>query len=28
MDGALDQIIDGLTTHYQAQKLKDEAVAA
>jgi len=28
MDGALDQIIDALTTHYQAQKLKDEAVAA
>ena len=28
MDGALDQIIEGLTTHYQAQKLKDEAIAA
>jgi peptide chain release factor 1 len=26
MDGALDQIIDGLTTHYQAQKLQQEAV--
>ena len=26
MDGALDQIIDGLTTHYQAQKLQEEAV--
>src|SRR5437016_2834809 len=24
MDGALDQIIDGLTTHYQAEKLRDE----
>jgi len=28
MDGALDQIIDALTTHYQAEKLKEEAVAA
>jgi len=28
MDGALDQIIEGLTTHYQAAKLKDEAIAA
>jgi peptide chain release factor 1 len=28
MEGALDQIIEGLTTHYQAEKLKDEAVAA
>lgn len=28
MDGALDQIIEGLTTHYQAEKLKEEAVAA
>jgi peptide chain release factor 1 len=28
MDGALDQIIEGLTTHYQAKKLKDEALAA
>src|SRR6266436_1905134 len=28
MDGALDQIIDGLITHYQAEKLKAEAVAA
>src|SRR5260221_1390327 len=27
MDGALDQIIDGLTTHYQAEKLKQETVA-
>jgi peptide chain release factor 1 len=27
MDGALDQIIEGLTTHYQAEKLKEEAVA-
>jgi peptide chain release factor 1 len=26
MDGALDQIIDGLTTYYQAQKLQEEAV--
>jgi peptide chain release factor 1 len=26
MDGALDQIIDGLTTHYQAQKLQRETV--
>src|SRR5437588_338251 len=26
MDGALDQIIDALTTHYQAAKLKDELV--
>jgi len=26
MDGALDQIIEGLTTHYQAAKLKDETV--
>src|SRR5712671_1144135 len=24
MDGALDQIIDGLTTHYQAEKLREE----
>ncbi|HMG74559.1 MAG TPA: peptide chain release factor 1 [Pyrinomonadaceae bacterium] len=24
MDGALDQIIDGLTTHYQAEKLRNE----
>ena len=24
MDGALDQIIDGLTTHYQAEKLRHE----
>jgi peptide chain release factor 1 len=28
MDGALDQIIDALITHYQAEKLKAEAVAA
>src|SRR3984893_1909156 len=27
MDGALDAIIEGLTTHYQAQKLKDEVIA-
>lgn len=27
MEGALDQIIEGLTTHYQAEKLKEEAVA-
>src|SRR3982074_2139487 len=26
MDGALDQIIDGLTTHYQAAKLREEFV--
>lgn len=26
MDGALDQIIEGLTTHYQAEKLKEETV--
>jgi peptide chain release factor 1 len=26
MDGALDQIIDGLTTHYQAAKLQEETV--
>src|SRR5712672_4494390 len=26
MDGALDQIIAGLTTHYQAQQLQEEAV--
>jgi len=26
MDGALDQIIEGLTTHYQAEKLKEEVV--
>lgn len=26
MDGALDQIIDGLTTHYQAQKLQQDTV--
>lgn len=28
MDGALDQIIEGLTTHYQAEKLRDEVVTA
>src|SRR5881296_3221413 len=28
MEGALDQIIDALITHYQAEKLKEEAVAA
>jgi peptide chain release factor 1 len=28
MDGALDQIISALTTHYQAEKLKQEAIAA
>ena len=28
MEGALDEIIEALTTHYQAEKLKDEAVAA
>jgi len=27
MEGALDQLIEGLTTHYQAEKLKEEAVA-
>jgi peptide chain release factor 1 len=27
MEGALDQIIEGLTTHYQAEKLKEETVA-
>ena len=26
MDGALDQIIEGLTTHYQAEKLQEETV--
>ena len=26
MDGALDAIIEGLTTHYQAEKLRDETV--
>jgi len=26
MDGALDQIIDGLTTYYQAEKLQEETV--
>src|SRR5437762_585491 len=26
MDGALDQIIEGLTTYYQAEKLKEDAV--
>jgi peptide chain release factor 1 len=28
MDGSLDAIIDALITHYQAEKLKEEAVAA
>src|SRR5687767_5336808 len=28
MEGALDEIIQALTTHYQAEKLKNEAVAA
>ena len=28
MEGALDEIIDALVTHYQAEKLKAEAVAA
>ncbi|MDX6613835.1 MAG: peptide chain release factor 1 [Blastocatellia bacterium] len=28
MEGALDEIIQALTTHYQAEKLKEEAVAA
>ncbi|HEY0545341.1 MAG TPA: peptide chain release factor 1 [Pyrinomonadaceae bacterium] len=28
MEGALDEIINALTTHYQAEKLKAEAVAA
>jgi peptide chain release factor 1 len=28
MEGALDQIIEGLTTHYQAEKLKEETVTA
>jgi peptide chain release factor 1 len=28
MDGALDPFINALTTHYQAEKLKEEAVAA
>src|SRR5947199_1143970 len=28
MDGSLDPIIDALITHYQAEKLKEEAVAA
>jgi peptide chain release factor 1 len=27
MDGGLDAIIEALTTHYQAEKLKDEAIA-
>jgi peptide chain release factor 1 len=26
MDGALDAIIEGLTTHYQAEKLREEFV--
>jgi peptide chain release factor 1 len=28
MEGALDEIINALVTHYQAEKLKAEAVAA
>ena len=28
MDGALDQIIEGLTTHYQAEKLNEDPVLA
>ncbi|HEX8174720.1 MAG TPA: peptide chain release factor 1 [Pyrinomonadaceae bacterium] len=28
MEGALDEIIEALTTHYQAEKLKNETVAA
>lgn len=28
MDGALEPIIDALITHYQAEKLKQEAIAA
>src|ERR1700747_163708 len=28
MDGSLDPIIDALITHYQAEKLKEEALAA
>jgi len=28
MDGAIDAIIDALITHYQAEKLKEEAIAA
>jgi peptide chain release factor 1 len=28
MDGRLDPIIDGLTTHYQTEKLKQEGEAA
>jgi peptide chain release factor 1 len=28
MDGALDTIIDALSTHYQAEKLKEESLAA
>ena len=28
MDGNLDEIIQALTTHYQAEKLKSEAIAA
>jgi peptide chain release factor 1 len=27
MDGALDAFIDALTTHYQAEKLKEETLA-
>ena len=28
MDGSLNSIIDALITHYQAEKLREEAVAA
>jgi hypothetical protein len=28
MEGNLDEIIQALTTHYQAEKLKAEAIAA
>jgi hypothetical protein len=27
MDGSLDSFIDELTTHYQAEKLKEETLA-
>jgi peptide chain release factor 1 len=28
MEGALDEFINALTTHYQTEKLKAEAIAA
>jgi peptide chain release factor 1 len=28
MEGALDEFIEGLTTHYQTEKLKAETVSA